>query len=84
MFSPDHKAIGLPYAITMRVKQDANPGMLTPAWFSPTRPGEYDVVCSQLCGLAHFRMRAILRVVDDAEFRRWLAAQAAPQGSQGS
>ncbi|HVL69032.1 MAG TPA: hypothetical protein VM364_17375 [Vicinamibacterales bacterium] len=56
----------------MRVKQDANPGMVTPVWFTPTVAGEFDIACSQLCGLGHYRMRGVLRVVSDAEFRRWL------------
>ena len=57
----------------MRVKQDAIPGMTIPVWFTPVRAGEYDIVCSQLCGLGHYRMRGRLRVVDDREFRDWLA-----------
>jgi cytochrome c oxidase subunit 2 len=59
----------------MRVKQDAIPGMMIPVWFTPTRIGEYEVACSQLCGLGHYRMRASLRVVSGAEFERWLGAQ---------
>lgn len=58
----------------MRIKQDANPGMLTTAWFTPIRTGEFEIACSQLCGLGHYRMRAILRVVDDDEFGRWLVS----------
>ena len=57
----------------MRIKQDANPGMMTPVWFTPTALGEFDVACSQLCGLGHYRMKAILRVVAPEEFERWLA-----------
>lgn len=56
----------------MRIKQDANPGMMATAWFTPTRPGEYDIACSQLCGLGHYRMRAVLRVVSGDEFARFL------------
>ena len=41
----------------MRVKQDAIPGMEIPVWFIPNRVGEYEIACSQLCGLGHFRMR---------------------------
>jgi cytochrome c oxidase subunit II len=57
----------------MRIKQDANPGMLSSAWFTPTRLGSFEVACSQLCGLGHYRMRAVLRVVSEAEFAEWLA-----------
>lgn len=59
----------------MRIKQDANPGMMTPVWFTPTMTGEFDVACSQLCGLGHYRMKAILKVVPQDEFDRWLASQ---------
>jgi cytochrome c oxidase subunit 2 len=60
----------------MRVKQDAIPGMDTPVWFTPTRAGEYEVTCSQLCGLGHYRMRAFVTVQNADAFRQWLADQA--------
>ncbi len=59
----------------MRVKQDAIPGMTIPVWFVPTRRGEYDITCSQLCGLGHFRMRGFLTIQSDADFRKWLDDQ---------
>src|SRR5919204_619365 len=59
----------------MRVKQDAIPGMSIPVWFVPTRIGEYDIACSQLCGLGHFRMRGFLTIQSDADFRKWLDDQ---------
>jgi cytochrome c oxidase subunit II len=55
----------------MRVKQDAIPGMTIPVWFVPTRRGEYEIVCSQLCGLGHFRMRGFITIQSDEEFRKW-------------
>jgi len=58
----------------MRVKQDAIPGMMIPVWFTPSRIGDYEVACSQLCGLGHYRMRAALRVVNDADYQAWLKA----------
>ena len=59
----------------MRVKQDAIPGLMIPVWFTPTREGVYEIACSQLCGLGHYRMRAVLRVLSPAAFATWLAAQ---------
>ena len=59
----------------MRIKQDANPGMMTAVWFTPTMTGDFDVACSQLCGFGHNRMKAILRVVSADDFTRWLASQ---------
>jgi cytochrome c oxidase subunit 2 len=59
----------------MRVKQDAIPGMVIPVWFTPTVTGEFDIACSQLCGLAHYRMRGVVRVMAATDFRDWLAAR---------
>jgi cytochrome c oxidase subunit 2 len=60
----------------MRVKQDAIPGMDIPVWFIPNRIGDYEVACSQLCGLGHYRMRGFVLVRSDAEFKTWLAEEA--------
>ncbi|HEY0939058.1 MAG TPA: c-type cytochrome [Steroidobacter sp.] len=58
-----------------RVKMDMVPGMVTYFWLTPTRTGEFDILCEQLCGIAHFAMRGRV-VVDSAEqFDTWLAAQ---------
>jgi cytochrome c oxidase subunit II len=57
----------------MRVKQDAIPGMTVPVWFTPIVAGDFDIACSQLCGFAHYRMRGMLRVMEEAQFRDWLA-----------
>jgi cytochrome c oxidase subunit 2 len=59
----------------MRVKQDAIPGMSIPVWFVPTRVGEYDITCSQLCGLGHFRMRGFVNVQSDADYKKWMEDQ---------
>jgi cytochrome c oxidase subunit 2 len=62
--------------IEMRVKQDIIPGMQIPVWFVPSRAGEYEISCSQLCGLGHFRMRGFVTVQSAAEFQKWLDDQA--------
>ncbi len=59
----------------MRVKQDAIPGIQIPVWFIPNRTGEYEIACSQLCGLGHFRMRGFLTVQSDAAYRKWFDDQ---------
>ena len=61
----------------MRVKQDAVPGMTIPVWFIPTRAGDYEIVCSQLCGLGHFRMRGFVTVQTQAAYDQWMAMQVA-------
>jgi len=55
----------------MRVKQDAIPGMQIPVWFIPNRVGEYEIACSQLCGLGHFRMRGFVTIQSDANYKKW-------------
>ncbi len=57
----------------LRVKQDAIPGLEVPVWFIPTRIGQYDITCSQLCGLGHYRMRGFLNVQTAADFQKFLA-----------
>lgn len=56
----------------MRLKQDAVPGMDIRTHFTPTEIGNYELVCSQLCGLGHYRMKATVRVVSEEEFKDWL------------
>ncbi len=58
-----------------RVKQDATPGMTIPLWFEPTKEGSYEVVCSQLCGIGHYRMRGFVNVVSDKKFEEWKQEQ---------
>jgi cytochrome c oxidase subunit 2 len=55
----------------MRVKQDAIPGMTIPVWFIPNRIGEYEIACSQLCGLGHFRMRGFITIQSAADYKKW-------------
>lgn len=67
-------SFGLP---EMRVKLDATPGIVQPVWFTPVRTGEFDIACSQLCGLGHYRMRGVYAIQTEAEFGAWLAREAA-------
>ena len=61
----------------MRIKQDATPGIVQPVWFTPTATGQWDIACSQLCGLGHFRMKGVYAIQTRAEYEAWLAAGAA-------
>lgn len=55
-----------------RMKYDAIPGMVTRVWFKPTRQGEYEIVCAELCGDKHYQMRAVLKVVSRSEYDEWV------------
>ncbi|MBI4615994.1 MAG: cytochrome c oxidase subunit II [Planctomycetes bacterium] len=58
-----------------RVKQDIVPGMQGHTQFEPTKPGEYEIACAELCGLGHYRMRGIVLVMEPEEFEEWLRKQ---------
>jgi len=61
----------------LRLQQDAVPGMVIPVHFTPERIGRYEIVCTQLCGLGHYKMRSFLDVVSAADYNRFLSRQAA-------
>jgi cytochrome c oxidase subunit 2 len=58
-----------------RVKQDVLPGFTTRAKITPTRTGDFEIVCTELCGLGHYKMRGEAHVVEPAEFEDWLSKQ---------
>jgi cytochrome c oxidase subunit 2 len=58
-----------------RVKQDAVPGMHILVWMRPTRAGTYELACSELCGLGHYRMRAVVVVQTPQDYAAWLQSQ---------
>ncbi|PMR70802.1 c-type cytochrome [Halomonas heilongjiangensis] len=58
-----------------RAKMDMLPGQTSYFWFTPTEVGEYEIVCAQLCGIAHFAMRGRVEVVEEEAFEEWLAGQ---------
>jgi cytochrome c oxidase subunit 2 len=56
----------------MRTKQDVVPGMQQFVWFKANRAGVYDIVCAELCGWGHYKMRGRLTVESRQDFDRWL------------
>jgi cytochrome c oxidase subunit 2 len=58
-------------------KMDAVPGIETEILVTPDRTGEFEVVCTELCGFGHAAMRAKARVVTQAKFDQWLEEQRA-------
>jgi cytochrome c oxidase subunit 2 len=61
----------------MRLKQNAIPGQTVHIHFTPQVAGEYAILCTQVCGLGHYRMNATMRVVPQVEFDAWLKAHEA-------
>ena len=58
-----------------RVKMDMVPGSVSYIWFTPTRTGSFDVMCMELCGIAHYAMRGNVLVEEEEDFNKWLAGQ---------
>lgn len=62
-----------------RLKQDAIPGQPTQLRFEATKPGDYPVVCAELCGGYHGSMRTRVIVHEAEEYDQWEAEQIALQ-----
>ncbi len=60
----------------LRIKQDLVPGMRIPVHFQADLPGTYEVPCSELCGLGHFKMGTTVTVMPVAEYESWKRGQA--------
>lgn len=63
------------YVPEFRAKMDMVPGSVTYYWFTPTRTGEFDVLCAELCGLAHSQMRGKVIVEEESKYQAWLEQQ---------
>jgi cytochrome c oxidase subunit II len=68
-----------------RMKQDAVPGIVTKVKVTPTKLGEYEVICTELCGLGHSVMRAQAVVLSSEDYEAWLTQQEGegPGGGEG-
>ncbi|MGW8193276.1 MAG: cytochrome c oxidase subunit II [Desulforhopalus sp.] len=60
------------YVPAFRIKVDAVKGMNTYAWFQADQIGEYDIQCTEYCGVDHSAMVGKLRIVPEEEFETWI------------
>jgi len=61
--------------ISMRVTQDAIPGLRIPLTFTPTKEGRYQIECAQLCGGGHSSMSGgFVTVETEDKYQKWLTA----------
>jgi len=67
-----------------RIKMDAIPGTINELRITPTQPGDYRALCSELCGTAHAYMTAPVMVIEPADFDAWVAEQQELAGSAGA
>ena len=62
---------------SLRFKQDAVPGLAIHMHFTATQTGDYEIACAELCGLGHYKMHGIVKVVSPEEFDKWMATREA-------
>lgn len=60
---------------SFRLKQDVLPGSTLTTWFEAREVGEYDLVCTQLCGWGHYKMAGRIKIVSRADYDAWIAAK---------
>ena len=69
-----------------RIKEDAVPGRESFLWFLPERAGEYDLFCSEYCGVKHSSMVSKVIVLAAEDFQAWYEAgkkeASGPQGAK--
>jgi cytochrome c oxidase subunit 2 len=54
-----------------RVKEDVIPGYDNYLWFTPNYIGDYEILCTEYCGLLHSAMVSKSRIVEQEEFDTW-------------
>jgi cytochrome c oxidase subunit 2 len=67
----------------LRVKQDAVPGQIIPVWFEVTKPGEYALVCAELCGWGHYKMKARVVALPESGFEAAMEKLETEQSDDG-
>jgi len=72
------------WPVEMGTQIDANPGFITRITVQPDTLGNFDVRCSQLCGLYHAYMYAHGKVVTPSDFASWLVSHGATQSAATS
>jgi cytochrome c oxidase subunit II len=68
------------YLPILRIKQDAVPGLTIPVWFDSDTAGSFELVCAELCGWGHYKMRGKVTIHEtEAEFQKWFDQAMAEQ-----
>ncbi len=65
-----------------RIKQDVVPGRETELSFTPSRLGDYPVICAELCGPYHGAMNTRIYVQTPEEYEDWIQGQVALEDSK--
>jgi cytochrome c oxidase subunit 2 len=68
----------------LRVKQDAVPGLVIPVWFQADKAQVYDLVCAELCGWGHYKMRGQVTAENQADYEDYLKKLSQSQFDDGA
>ena len=71
------------FAPQLRMKQDAVPGQVIPIWFEVTQAGHYQLLCAELCGWGHYKMKARIVAEPQASFQQYLLDLQQEQNDDG-
>ncbi len=63
------------YVPQFRAKMDMVPGSVTYYWFTPTKTGNFEILCAEYCGTGHYAMRGRLQVDEQEDYLAWLEEQ---------
>ena len=63
------------YVPQFRGKMDMVPGIVTYYWLTPTRVGDFEVLCAEYCGTGHYAMRGRVIVDEEKDYKKWEAKQ---------
>jgi cytochrome c oxidase subunit 2 len=59
----------------LRLKQDAVPGRVITGWFTPTATGTHDIVCAEICGVAHGIMGGQIVIESPEQHAAWVRSR---------
>jgi len=64
-----------------RLKQDIIPGRKISGWFEATKTGEYDIQCTEICGIGHGVMAARIKIETKSNYDHWMASMTGEQAA---
>ena len=65
----------------LRIKQDVVPGMEQKMWFKGKQTGGFDIVCAELCGWGHYKMKGRVYFLPRSDYEAKLAEMSQEQNT---
>ena len=71
------------FAPELRIKQDAVPGKVIPVWVMVEKSGTYNLLCAELCGWGHYKMRANIYAEPEEQVQEYMEQLLQDQNDDG-